>query len=368
GLSGNMTPDAALAVLLSGSQFSAVRINLSTYTLRAMAAAQPVRKPAATQVPGAPPSDMRPEVAELMPVQVLGTHIPRLSMLTARPVTLIDRDQIRNSGFQSLFELLRTQPGVSGHHPVGVAFDDGQAVVPGGAAAAASLDALGPRAVLFLVDGRRPASYGLVSAAYGALFDLDSIPINMVERIEIQRGGSSAIYGSDAIAGVVNIVLRKDMVGSEVAVRYGVSSRDDAAMRRLSAATGFDLAHGGHLFLDIDHLRRAPLPGNARAWHSDDQRRWGLSDGRIPLGPYLFGLFPVGAWPECPAPGDGSSGTCMLDRSRAFSLQPKLSSDAIHGRYERLFDNGVTAYAELRGSRNEQEIVSAPFSAAINAG
>ncbi len=367
GLSGKHDPDAALARLLQGSGFSALRINLTTYTLRPIPVAASMQVPPSSTEVAAPRQSVQvPEAVEMQPVEVIGTHIPGLSMITPRPVTLIDREQIKSSGYQSLFELLRVQPGVRGHHPVGVAFDNGQAVVPGGGAAAASLDALGPRAVLFLVDGRRPATYGLVSGAYGALFDLDSIPLNMVDYIEIQRGGASAIYGSDAIAGVVNIVLRKDLVGSEAAALYGLSSRGDAGTRRLSLGSGFDLSHGGHLFIDIDRLQRDGLPGDARPWHTDDLGRFGLPDARFELGAYLLGIFPTETWPDCPPPGDGSSGVCRLDTSRGFSLQPALSSTAGHGRYDIALRNSVRAHVDVRASHTTKSILSSPFSAAIS--
>lgn len=367
GLSGSHEPDAALALLLQGSGFSALRINLTTYTLRPTPVAASARAPVSSTGAASSRQSVRvPEAVEMQPVEVIGTHIPGLSMITPRPVTLIDREQIKSSGYQSLFELLRVQPGVRGHHPVGVAFDNGQAVVPGGGAAAASLDALGPRAVLFLVDGRRPATYGLVSGAYGALFDLDSIPLNMVDYIEIQRGGASAIYGSDAIAGVVNIVLRKDLVGSEAVALYGLSSRGDAGTRRLSLGSGFDLSHGGHLFIDIDRLQRDGLRGDARQWHTDDLSRFGLPDARLELGAYLLGIFPVETWPDCPSPGDGSSGVCRLDGSRGFSLQPALSSTAGHGRYDIALRNGVHAHVDVRASQTTKSILSSPFSAAIS--
>ena len=90
--------------------------------------------------------------------------------------------------------------GMISHHPVDVATDGGfNSQQPFAAAATTSLYGLGPRATLILVDGRRVANYGLASADLGGLTDLNGIPLTMVDRIEVMRGGASAIYGADAM-------------------------------------------------------------------------------------------------------------------------------------------------------------------------
>ena len=221
GLQARMPAEQALELVLRDAGLRAVQINANTYLIErapAPAASATVAQPAATQP--------REEPVELASVEVTGTHIPRASIdvVTPAPLTRINRAQIEASGYETLLELLSHQPGVISHHPVDVATDGGfQSQQPFAAAATTSLYGLGPRATLILVDGRRVANYGLASADLGGLTDLNGIPLSMVDRIEIMRGGASAIYGADAMAGVINIILTREQNGGAVVPRYGGS-------------------------------------------------------------------------------------------------------------------------------------------------
>lgn len=349
-LDSRLAPEQALRHLLHGTGLTAVQVNANTFTLRRHDADPPprVRRQAIDA----------PSPTELPALYVTGSHIPRASPQGSSPLTLITRDQIESSGYSSLFELLRVQPGMTGHHPVDVASESGLSFVPTGAAAAVSLSSLGPRGTLYLVDGRRIASYGLVSAELGALSDLNSIPLSLVERVEIMRGGASAIYGADAMAGVVNIVLRDGHAGSEIMLRHGVSSRGDAAQQRVSVLSGFS-AGGGDVLLSADHLHRQALPGDRRDWHGHDRSGDGLPDLRIPLGEYVGG--DIVAWPYCRAPQLQPDGRCLFDPARYDSLQPQLDSSAVYARYRRPLGGGIELYASLRLAEVRQHLASAPI-------
>src|SRR5690606_27176522 len=110
----------------------------------------------------------------------------------------ISSDQIESAGHGTLYDLLRIQPGIFGHHPIAVSREGGASMQPMVSPSAASLYSLGPRATLFLVDGKRVASYGLVPSDLGAVSDLTAIPLSFIDRIEILRGSASAVYGADA--------------------------------------------------------------------------------------------------------------------------------------------------------------------------
>ncbi len=264
GLDGRYSPPQAMAILLRGSGMHAEAVASATYVLRPTRPARPARLAALPRIPAAHGP------TRLGAIEVTGTHIRRTVLETAAPLTVIDRAQIEHSGYQTLFELLRAQPGIRVNNTP-VAMADGSAYENNGlsgaiGAAAVDLHGLGPTATLFLIDGQRMAGYGLAQGEFGLVSDLDSIPLALVERIEVLRDGASAVYGSDAMAGVVNIILRKRFEGVALDGNTGISTHGDAGQHRGTATFGTATAGGGHLLLSIDDLQRSSLLGNQRGW------------------------------------------------------------------------------------------------------
>ena len=154
--------------------------------------------------------------AQLEPVIVTGSWIPQIQQENASPVVAITAEDIDRQGFQNVSELLRAQPLATG------AVQDNQfsgGFTPG--ATTISLLGLEPGFTLILLDGRPLADYPLLYNGEGNFTDLSSIPTGMVERIDVLPGNQSAIYGSAAIAGVVNIILKKRIEGVQLAARAG---------------------------------------------------------------------------------------------------------------------------------------------------
>ena len=356
-------PVDALALLLRGSGLEAVPVNANTFVLQ--------RQPKANQPrrPRPPPGPGRAVAAvDLAAVVVTGTHIAKrgLEAVSPAPLTLITREAIESSGYQTLFEVLRSQPGMVGHHPVDVAADGGQPFQqPFAAASTTSLNALGPRATLFLIDGRRVAKFGLVSSDLGGLVDLDAVPLSIVERIEIIRGGASAIYGADAMAGVVNIILRKQPDENEVVARYGVSERGDAAQRRVSFSLGRATPRGGSVLLAGDYSQREMLTGAQRRWHTLDQRDQGLGDGRIPLG---YRNEDGDLLPGSCIGGSGAAAlpACLLDPPRLMTLQPASRRLSVYAHAHEPVAEGVELHADVRAGEVVQQLQRPPFYARIN--
>lgn len=354
GLQVQLPPQEALDLLLRDAGLRAVAVNSNTFLIE--------RSDAPAVAPAVPPPRHR-EPTELATVEVTGTHIPRadIEVVTPTPMTRIGRAQIEASGFQTLFELLSYQPGMISHHPVDVATDGSfQSQQPFAAAATTSLYGLGPRATLFLIDGRRVANYGLASADLGGLTDLNGIPLSMIDRIEIIRGGASAIYGADAMAGVINIILRKEQQGGEVIARYGLSERGDAEQRRLSFSYGNQLSSGGSFFVSADYFHRDALLGSQRDWRTADLRRFGLGDWRLPLG--YFSLEDVSLVRyACPDDVRDASGACLLDTPRYLTLQPEMESSAVYALMRQPLGGSVEFDASLRLSQVQQRLQGAPL-------
>lgn len=360
-LRGEYAPRDALRRLLAGSGLRAVPAGEGTFVVERAPAGRNQLRPAVAARPPEPQ-----EASDLASVYVTGSHLRRADgeSMGMAPMTVIERHQIESSGYQTLFELLRFQPGMTGHHPVDVSADGGPGFQqPSAAAATTSLDVLGPRATLFLIDGRRIANYGLVSSDLGGLTDLDGIPLSIVERVEILRGGASAVYGADAMAGVVNIVLRPAGAGSEVSMHAGLSSRGDAAQQRVSFSLGRDTARGGGMSIGGELFHRDALQGASRGWRTLDRRGDGLGDWRYAMG-YRSADGAL-VQPFCAAHAASDGAGCRFDPPRQTSLLPATDRAALLWRWRQPLGDGLEWQADVRVGRLEQRLRSAPFHANI---
>ncbi len=180
------------------------------------------------------------KVETLDKITVTGSLIPQVQVETATPVFSINAEDIQRQGFKDVYDVLRAQPLATG------AVQDSQ--FAGGFTAGAkpiSLLGLDPGFTLVLIDGRPMADYPLLYNGQSNFVDLASIPTAMVERIEIAPGNQSSIYGSSAIAGVVNIILKKRIDGTQMNFRMGGYDGGGGGNQR------FQLT-GGHSFGQLD--------------------------------------------------------------------------------------------------------------------
>ncbi len=173
------------------------------------------------------------DVAELDRILVTGSRIPRVQLETASPVITITAEDIERQGFRNVSDVLRAQPLATG------AVQDNQfAGSFTSNATTISLLGLSPSFTLVLMDGRPLADYPLLYNGQSNFTDLTSIPTAMVDRIEILPGNQSSIYGSAAIAGVVNIILKKHLDGVQLDVRVGGYSDGGGSNNRLQVTGG----------------------------------------------------------------------------------------------------------------------------------
>lgn len=363
-VSGRFLPSRALDRLLGDSGLEAVPAAEGVFVLR-----ERTRAKSSAQAP--PPVAVEPEPAVSAPeplrrVLVTGSRIPRVGLEATTPVSVITREQIESGGFTTLFDLLRHQPGMTGHHVVEAATEEVSesltSLVSTAVVQSASLYGLGPRGTLYLVDGRRVANYALPSTSLGGLNDLGAIPLSMVERVEILRGGASAVYGADAVAGVVNIILRRDYGGGEIEALYGVSARGDADTWRVSAGLGFPAADG-QVSLIADRLAQAELTGTSRRWHTRDRRSDGLADATTQLGYYRFDTDVLLLSAPCAAAVDAAHPACRLDRERYRSLRPASDSTSLRVHWQRPLDaEGATGlHASLRTAHTDTRMGAGPM-------
>ena len=165
---------------------------------------------------------------QLETITVTGSNIRRVDIETSNPVITIDRAAIEKTGKLTLGDLVQSLPAVTGPNTNPQVNNSG-----GSGFASIGLRGLGSPRTLVLINGHRYLSG-----------DPNAIPANMVERIEVLTSGASAVYGSDAIAGVVNFILRSDYQGAEFALDYGISDQDDGASQGYSFTFGHSTDRG----------------------------------------------------------------------------------------------------------------------------
>ena len=193
-------------------------------------------------------------------VVVTGSLIPQAQMETASPVTTITAEDIQKQGYRNVSDVLRAQPLATG------SVQDNQfsaGFTPG--ATTISLLGLDPGFTLILMDGRPLADYPLLYNGQSNITDLSTIPTAMVERIDILPGNQSAIYGSAAIAGVVNIILKKHLEGNQISLRVGGYDDGGGENTRLQLTGGktfdtLDITYG------FQYSTQKPIFGYQRDW------------------------------------------------------------------------------------------------------
>ena len=180
-------------------------------------------------------------------IVVTGSRLRRdRDFVAISPVQTIGLEQIQSSGNLTLSETLNEYPQLVPDNTSVTAQSGGTGVL------AANLRNLGPVRTLVLVDGRR-----FIPADESGLTDLAAIPDMLIDRVEIVTGGASAVYGSDAIAGAINFILRDDFEGAEVRYQYGETTENDGANHKLDLMVGANVADGrGNVTLHGSYTRR----------------------------------------------------------------------------------------------------------------
>src|SRR4051812_35138685 len=225
------------------------------------ASAQEQPAPAPTPVPaeavpapaGATPAAPKKALEE--EIVVTGSRVRRKDLTTPAPVTVINREQITSSGIASLGDFLQQMPEQGGALNTNV--NNG-----GDGETAISLRGLGAQRTLVLVDGKRWVNGG---SGAGSFVDLNSIPSSAVERVEILKDGASAVYGSDAIGGVVNIITRRRVNGVEFSAYGGLSPHGDAQQYDLSVTGGAASDRGSFMFTG-GYFDQKPMFAGNRDW------------------------------------------------------------------------------------------------------
>ena len=178
-----------------------------------------------------PPLSAWAEEGVIEEMVVTGSRIPRSDLEGVAPVTVYTAADIDRSGATSIGQLLREIPSVSG------GAQTTQVNNGGGGVMQISLRGMGAVRTLVLLNGRRVTS-SVDDGASGIAVDLNTIPTSIIERVEVLKDGASAAYGSDAVAGVVNIITRKDFEGFELGTYWGDTTRGGGARGQVDIVAG----------------------------------------------------------------------------------------------------------------------------------
>ncbi|KKO44736.1 TonB-dependent receptor [Arsukibacterium ikkense] len=197
-------------------------------------------------------------------IEVTGSRIKGVDLEGTQPLVVISAEDIKNSGASSVYELLRDLGQVRGGSGTFSTSESGatSTSTPAGQAAA-SLRGLGPSSTLTLINGRRVAASSFAAGTQNFV-DINSIPLAAIERVEILATGASAIYGADAVAGVINYILKKDYDKAELNVSYGNSTASsNEGTANINFIFGQQVA-GGNLTLFADFYDRQDFTAQDR--------------------------------------------------------------------------------------------------------
>ncbi|MEG2980487.1 MAG: TonB-dependent receptor [Stenotrophomonas sp.] len=323
-------------------------------------------------------------------ITVTGSNIPRTNTETPSPVQVVTRQEIDRTGKTTLAEYLQTIT-ADGAGSIPKTFGNGFA----GGGAGISLRGLGAGSTLVLLNGRRMATYGLADDGQKVFTDLSTIPLDAVERVEVLKDGASAIYGSDAIAGVVNIILRSDFQGAILRASYGLSGDSDGDTKKatLTAGTGDLASDGWNAFFSLDVGKSDAIKisdRKNRKWiGTGDIRPWGYdaTDAQFLGGAYLSGRTNGGVGPngsvfnnDAPSPhlvalpgcanlstipgqsdATAASQGCLWDPAQQYrDLTPEEKYVNVFGRATFAFGEGGEVYTEIGYSKKETIFSNTP--------
>ena len=235
GVSGSLSTDDALKRLLNGSGFT-VHHDASGAMVIVKGdgpGTPPPSRPASATTPVRNGPDQA-SATKLQAVMVTGSRIPRAEVEGPAPITTITAQDIARNGFANVADVMTSLTQTLG------ALDNNQSTdgfSPG--AQAVDLRGLGPNHTLVLVNGRRIADYPQAYDGNSNFTDISNLPTSLIDRVEILSGSASAIYGSDAMSGVINFILKKKADGTTIDYRVGDTQHGGGSSQRFQISSGF---------------------------------------------------------------------------------------------------------------------------------
>ena len=302
-------------------------------------------------------------------IEVTGSSIKRVDAETAVPVQIITRQEIERTGVATTEELLKHVTASASFGSLVVATSNGTITT---SQSTVSLRGLGSTRTLVLVNGRRVAVFGGTTSV---AVDVSSIPLAAIERVEILKEGASSLYGSDAIAGVINFILRKDYTGGEVFASYGAPEAAGGSEKNINAFVGFGDTDRWNLMLGVGYKKIDSIEGRDRPFARQVNEGAGSDlgstiafPGNIVNGP-TFGRLTSPAFPNC-GPfsyvsnlliNNANTGhACRFENSLFLSIQPAQDNKFVTANGHLRLSSAMDAYFESNFTRNKVSYTTQP--------
>lgn len=336
----------------------------NSFNKSAIAVALSMAFPAFAVAQVAPPV----EPQKMQRVEITGSSIKRTEAEAAGSVQVLTRDDIERTGQTTALGILTEAAAIS--TDISSATSSSGSFATG--SSGVSMRGLGKVSTLVLVNGRRIAPYGLSDGAQQNFTNLDAIASDAIERIEVLKDGASAIYGSDAVAGVVNIILRKEYTGARVRANYSEGQHfKDSRNRNVSAIVGWgDIdTNGFNTYLTAEAYKRdgystGDLHEYYPAWHrlTPGRSTWDARSSFSPTGNYFRSSTNIVAAPGCPPQDiDPTDKLCKWD------LLPYVGQTTDNQRYALASNTSfrigqdIDARFEITHAGSESDYIVPPF-------
>jgi iron complex outermembrane receptor protein len=309
-----------------------------------------------------------PKAPELEEIRITGTHL-RGEAPVGEHVTSLDRGDINASPAATVQDLLRSLPQTFGGGPTeDTHYFSGETSTNSGLGSGVNLRGLGARATLVLINGKRLAPSG----SEAAFADIENIPLAAVERVDILPDSASAMYGADAVGGVVNFVMRDNFTGGETVVRGGSGTQNTLAEYRVAQTLGkrWDSGNG---VLSLEFYKRGALPAYARRYATSNLTSLGggnfdsfLSNpGNIVVGQQSYAI-PAGQNGIGLTPADFVAGTQNLsEKLKGVDILPSQRRWSLYGAGRQALNDNVAvlgnAMVSQRNAKQRNGGYTRPF-------
>ncbi|MBB3223543.1 TonB-dependent receptor plug domain-containing protein [Pseudoduganella umbonata] len=316
-------------------------------------------------------------------VEITGSSIKRIAAEASLPVQSFNQKDIKKTGVTTVTDFIQQIPAMQGFTSAAQSVGGG-----GGGVTTASIHDIGEQYTLVLLNGRR-----IAPSNSGTTIDLNSIPLSAVERVEVLTDGASALYGADAIAGVVNFILKKGASDWQVDAKYNNPERSGGASNSISISKGFgDIDEDGYsLFFSASHDVQKSLKasqrnfaksgfinftdpatgkemlfatGSTRALPANASVRYTGADGKakaVNLNPYALSHNGACAPLNADLYGDGN---CWFDSSSTIEINPETKRDGVFSSGElKLGNTGFRGFYDFAFTKANVRSAIAPFPA-----
>jgi iron complex outermembrane receptor protein len=323
-------------------------------------------------------------IPKIEKIEVTGSRIARIEGESGLPVQVIPREELLDGGVQTMQDVLDRITANSAFGGFTEAKGEGNTIV---GFTAASLRGLGSQRTLILLNGRRLAPYALSG---GQSVDLSGIPASALDRVEVLKDGASAVYGTDAIGGVINFILRKDFHGAEVNANYFWTQDGGGDNGRVNATAGVgDLGQDKYnFFISADHYKQNALkasqrdstktayipslgvdrttpnsfPANIAQFDFFTGAVYGFSDIHNPTIPFPGGATPGSCARPYSFPTQMSPFLCNFDFASVIETIPEAEKTNVFARFTRQLDsdNQLSADASYYSGKFTQRVSPTP--------